>query len=128
MPKLALRTWTQRVFGWSVAGQARQPSKDYAGRIAIVIRSWETYEYTAEDLWHLRSIITEAALSTGSEYAVYLLVDIKDLSQQIHKDPVAYATLLEECVPPELQNIAVLFDKTLLESWYPKVLDHRRVR
>ena len=123
LPKFALRTRKQHV-----AGGTRQPARGRAGRrTAIVIRSWETYEYTPEDLWHLRSITTEAALSTSSDYAVYLLVDIKDTSQEIHKDPAAYATALKNCVPPELQDIAVLFDKTLLESWYPGVPDHRYV-
>jgi hypothetical protein len=72
-------------------------------------------------------MISEAALTTGGEYAVYLLVDIKNKSQNIHKDPAAYAAMLEYCVPEELRSIAILFDETLLESWYPGVVDHRCV-
>ena len=126
-PKFALRTWKQRALRWGIAGRTRRSSSGRAGRTAIVIRSWETYEYTPEDLWYLRSIIAEAALSTGSRYAVYLLVDIKDKSHGIHHNASAYATILQSCVPPELQSIAVLFDGTLLESWYPGVPDHRCV-
>jgi hypothetical protein len=126
--KLALRTWKQRVLGWDVADPPRHPSHHHhPDRTAIVIRSWETYEYTPEDLWYLRSMISEAALTTGGEYAVYLLVDIKNKSQNIHKDPAAYAAMLEYCVPEELRSIAILFDETLLESWYPGVVDHRCV-
>lgn len=123
--KLALRTWKQRVLGWGVDGRLRHSSQHGTGRTAIVIRSWEAYEYTQEDMWYIRSIIVEAALSTGGEYAVYLLVHVKNQSQGIHQDPTAYAMMLERCVPTELQSIAVLFDETLLESWYPGVGDHR---
>ena len=125
--RLALRTWKQRVLGWDLAGPPRHRSSDRAGRTAIVIRSWDTYDYTGEDLWNLRSIIAEAALATGGEYAVYLLVDVKDKSQEVHRDPAAYAAMLEYFVPEELRGIAVLFDETLLESWYPGVVEHRCV-
>jgi hypothetical protein len=37
------------------------------GRQAIVMRAWSTYEYKDEDLWNLRSIITEASLATGGK-------------------------------------------------------------
>jgi hypothetical protein len=47
----------------------------------------------------------------------------KDLPD-IYQNPAAYAAVLE-CVPKELRSIAVLFDETLLENWYPGVVDHR---
>lgn len=43
------------------------PFTSKTGRQAIVMRSWSTYEYKDEDLWNLRSIITEASLATGSK-------------------------------------------------------------
>jgi Protein of unknown function (DUF3405) len=78
-------------------------------------------------MWYLQSIIVEAALAIRGEYAMYLLVDVKNKSQGIREDPVACATMLERCVPTEFQSIAVLFDETSLESWYPEVGDHRCV-
>lgn len=43
------------------------PSTSKTGRQAIVLRTWSTYEYKDEDLWNIRSIITEASLATGSK-------------------------------------------------------------
>jgi hypothetical protein len=78
-------------------------------------------------LWYLRSIIVEAALASRGEYAVYLLVDVKNKSQGIHTDAAAYTAVLEVRVPKEPWSMAVQCDETLLESWYPGVVDHRPV-
>jgi hypothetical protein len=93
-------------------------------RSAIVVRVWSTYKYTPEDMWNLRSLVAETSLATGGEYAVFLLVDVKDKEAGIHNDTKAYDRVLRESVPAEFQDIAVLFDDSLLESWYPDVVEH----
>ena len=70
---------------------------------------------------NIRSLIAEAALSSGGEYAVYLLVHIKDTSKMIFENRTNYEAALEDAVPREFRNIAVLFDESLLRAWYPKV-------
>lgn len=72
-------------------------------------------------------MIVEAALATSSEYSVFLLVNVKKRSPDMYKTRAASAAVLEECVPKELRSIAVLFDETLLESWYLGIVDHRYV-
>ncbi|KEQ91109.1 hypothetical protein AUEXF2481DRAFT_48449 [Aureobasidium subglaciale EXF-2481] len=101
-----------------------RPATDLYHRSAIVIRVWSTYKYTPEDMWNLRSLVAETTLATGGEYAVFLLVDVKDKEAGIHKSAEVYDRVLCEAVPPELQDIAVLFDDSLLESWYPDVVEH----
>ncbi|KAI5240997.1 hypothetical protein E4T42_08204 [Aureobasidium subglaciale] len=101
-----------------------RPATDLYHRSAIVIRVWSTYKYTPEDMWNLRSLVAETTLATGGEYAVFLLVDVKDKEAGIHKSAEVYDRVLREAVPPELQDIAVLFDDSLLESWYPDVVEH----
>ncbi|KAI4757886.1 hypothetical protein E4T52_10006 [Aureobasidium sp. EXF-3400] len=101
-----------------------RPATQTFHRSAIVVRVWSTYKYHPEDMWNLRSLVAETALATGGEYAVFLLVDVKDKEAGIHKDPEAYDRVLRESVPSEFQDIAVLFDDTLLESWYPDVGEH----
>jgi hypothetical protein len=101
----------------------RPASQEYH-RSAIIVRVWSTYKYTPEDLWNLRSLVAETALATGGEYAVFLLVDVKDKEAGIHHDSEAYDRVLREAVPAEFQDIAVLFDDSLLESWYPDVGEH----
>ncbi|RYZ83667.1 MAG: FAD-dependent oxidoreductase, partial [Proteobacteria bacterium] len=51
-------------------------------------------------------------------------LDVKDQEAGIFTDPEAYDRILREAVPPELQDIAVLFDDSLLDSWYPDVVEH----
>ncbi|KEQ70751.1 hypothetical protein M436DRAFT_33990, partial [Aureobasidium namibiae CBS 147.97] len=101
-----------------------RPATQTFHRSAIVVRVWSTYNYHPEDMWNLRSLVAETALATGGEYAVFLLVDVKDNEAGIHTNPEAYDRILREAVPPEFQKIAVLFDDSLLESWYPDVGEH----
>ena len=96
-------------------------------RTAIVLRAWDTYRYTQEDMVHIRSIISEAALGSAGRYAVFLLVHLKqnEHRRQLNKGQKEYDEILNKVVPREFRNMAVLFDETLLESWYEKVEDHR---
>ena len=102
--------------------QARPLSR---GRTAIVLRGWDTYQYTPADLYHIRSLIMEAGLSSGGEYVVFLLVDVKDDERRIFQDARNYQKALDDFVPEQLRSIAVLFDRELLRSWYPNVDEHR---
>jgi hypothetical protein len=93
-------------------------------RTAIVVRTWEHYDYRKDDVINLRSLVVEAALSSGGEYAVFLLVHIKDRSRDIFKNATAYEAALNIAVPLEFRSMAVLFDESLLEAWYPKIKEH----
>jgi len=97
-------------------------------RTALVIRAWRGYNYTPEDMYHLRSLITESSLRSGGEYQVILLVDMRESEENIFASPEAYQLGLEHAgIPPELRSIAVLWDEHLLKSWYPGVPEHRYV-
>lgn len=102
-----------------------QPSR----RTAIVVRVWRGYKYMPEDMYYLRSLVTEAALKSGGEYQVILLVDMKDYEgyePNIFGSEAAYQQGLEDAgVPEEFRSIAILWDNRLLESWYPLVPEHR---
>lgn len=99
-------------------------AREKYGKQAIVLRTWSTYPYTEDDKQNLRSIVAEAALASHGKYIVFLLVDVKDLDGYIHSDDTGYASVLEKFVPQEFRDMAVLFDTTMLESWYPAVLEH----
>ena len=103
----------------NIAAVESRPANQTTGRQSIVIRTWNTYPYTADDKQNLRSIITEAALAKNADYAVFILVDVKDLSLNIHTSPSNYTAELERAVPEEFRDIAVLFDESLQRSWYP---------
>ncbi|KAL2140000.1 hypothetical protein VTI28DRAFT_4394 [Corynascus sepedonium] len=97
---------------------------DHVPRTAIVFRAWEGYNYTSEDLVNLRAIIAETSLRFGGEYTVFILVDVKNKGRKIFSSEENYLRAVEELVPPEFQGMAVLFDETLLQSWYPLIKTH----
>nr|POE49193.1 hypothetical protein CFP56_32343 [Quercus suber] len=109
--------------------QAQEGSpKVKSGRQAIVLRTWSTYDYTPEDYFNIRAIITEASLATSGEYHVFLLVDVKDEDGHlIHSDEEVYQRVLDSSIPLEFRSIAVLFHESLQRSWYEKVDEFRYV-
>ena len=95
-------------------------------RTALVVRSFEGFEYTPDVMWFMRSLITEAALRTGGEYAVVLLLNVQDEGRNIFKSQEDYDDAFEDMnIPPELRSISILWDDHLLQSWYEKVPEHR---
>lgn len=99
-------------------------SKEYKKRNAILLRTYDTKDYTPDNLYHIRSLITELSLHSGAEYEVFLMVQIVDLDKYIFSDPVVYQDALDEYVPREFHNISILFNVPLLEAWYPKAGKH----
>ena len=120
-PRMSMPSLLERLNLGSLASARRQQQ---TGKSAIVVRTWETYKYKKEDMLFLRSLIVESCLSSGGKYSVFLLVDIKDRSRRIFSSTANYEAAIRDIVPPELQSIAVLFDESLLEQWYPKVKEH----
>lgn len=95
-------------------------------RTALVIRAWRGYNYTPEDMYYLRSLVTEAALKSGGEYQVILLVDMRESEENIFKSEERYRLGFNNSgVPKEFESITVLWDDHFLESWYPEVPEHR---
>ncbi|KAK3686934.1 hypothetical protein LTR37_019332 [Vermiconidia calcicola] len=95
----------------------------YHPRTALLIRTWEGYEYTDNDIEAIRALITELSLMTGGEYQVFLFVNVKDLRADIYQNEQFYQDLLKQHVPPELQGISILWNENIFEEWYPKVGD-----
>ena len=95
-------------------------------RTAIVLRSYSGFEYKPETMWMIRSLITEAALQTGGEYAVFLLVDVQGRENGILDTMENYYKAFKDAhIPPELESITVLWDQHMLKSWYYQIEEHR---
>ena len=99
------------------------PSKGSRDRTAVILRGWQGVEYTPELLQSLRSMISELSLHTGGEYAVYLMVEIKDPERHILTSPDSgvYQKALDDIVPREFHNMTILFNQDLLNAWYPEI-------
>ncbi|KAI4246837.1 MAG: hypothetical protein LQ352_006302 [Teloschistes flavicans] len=99
-------------------------SKKYKKRNAILLRTYDTKDYTPDNMYHIRSMVNELSLHSGGEYEVFLVVQIIDLEKKIFSDPKAYQEALDNYVPREFHNISILFNVPLLEAWYPKAGKH----
>ncbi|KAI6081494.1 hypothetical protein F4821DRAFT_274887 [Hypoxylon rubiginosum] len=93
-------------------------------RTAIVLRTWDDYEYTEKRLTWLRTLITEASLQRPGKYQVFFLVNVKDPNIQLEEDDAAYDQALRQFVPEEFRDMALLFNERTLKAWYPLVQEH----
>ncbi|KAH6724971.1 hypothetical protein BKA61DRAFT_40874 [Leptodontidium sp. MPI-SDFR-AT-0119] len=99
-------------------------TKKHLPRNAVVIRSWDTFEYREEDILHLRALISELSLGSGAEYDVHLLVQVKDEpANPIWADADTYQKHLNESVPAEFRDIATLWSETQMLMVYQGIFD-----
>ncbi|KAI1409743.1 hypothetical protein F5Y13DRAFT_203147 [Hypoxylon sp. FL1857] len=100
------------------------PLKGNGDRVAIVLRTWDNYEYTEKRLAWLRALIAEVSLQRDGRYRVFFLVNVKDPNIHLEEDDAAYERALIELVPEEFRDMAVLFNERTLKAWYPLVQEH----
>jgi hypothetical protein len=105
------------------ASASKTDIRQHQARTAVLLRTWEGYDYSETDIMAIRSMIMELALQTGGEYQVFLMVNIKDRSEPIFNDPKAYKRMLRRVVPQELRDIAILWSEEVCERLYPDVGD-----
>lgn len=98
----------------------------YKPRSAVILRAWHDMEWSENLKQNVRSLVTELSLHSGGEYQVFLLIHIKDESIPIYTDDdEVMKEIKARFIPHEFQDMAVLFNEKTLESWYPRVEDHR---
>jgi len=95
----------------------------YHSRTALLIRTWEGYDYTENDIQAIRALVTELSLLSGGEYQVFLFVNVKDKNADIFNNQQVYDDILKQNVPRELQSISILWNERICEEWYPKIGD-----
>ncbi|KAI0173329.1 hypothetical protein GGR52DRAFT_542689 [Hypoxylon sp. FL1284] len=103
--------------------QEETAPKEMGERVAVVLRTWDNYEYTENRLAWLRALIAETVLQRDENYEVYFLVHVKDADVDL-EDDVVYDQVLQETVPEEFRDMALLFNQRTLEAWYPLVEQH----
>jgi len=89
-------------------------------RTAVVLRTWDAYQYSDNQLAWIRAMITELSLDTGGRFQVFTLVNVKDNSLDLFDDHI-YARILQRSVPKEFRDLALLYNEVILREWYPKV-------
>ena len=99
-------------------------SRKYKQRTAIVLRTGESNEWTIDTMQYIRSMIMELSLHSGAEYEVIILVEIQDANAHIFDNDASYQQTLKKTVPNEFKNNTLLFNRQLLDTWYPKAGQH----
>ena len=92
---------------------------DKLPKTAVIVRTWTGYNYKAETILYLRSLIAELALHTGGEYQVFFLVHVKDENLPIWSDPATYARVLRESLPAEFAAMGILWSERQMALIYP---------
>lgn len=105
----------------------QQNRQSYKKKTAIVLRTWDGNEWTIDTMQYVRSQIMELTLHSGAEYEVIILVEVKDITIPIFEDEEAYRQTLLKSVPDEFSDVTILFNRNLLEKWYPKIGVHEYV-
>ena len=101
--------------------EAKKPTRKTSAKLprtAVVIRTWWDYQYTPEDLIYLRSIISELSLSSGGEYIVHFLVQVKDDNAPIWSDDETYDRILQDSIPEEFRGMGTLWSERQMGLMY----------
>lgn len=80
-------------------------------RSAVLIRTWDSYDYEENDLQAIRSLVSELSLQSRGQYEVFLFVHVKDSSLPIWTDRQIYDDVLRQSVPEEFRDMAVLWNE-----------------
>ncbi|TGJ85178.1 hypothetical protein E0Z10_g3604 [Xylaria hypoxylon] len=96
-------------------------STNTESRTAILLRTYTGKDYNENDKQVIRALISEVSLRTGGLYQVYLFVHVKDNAYAIWDDEGTYQYVLQQNVPAEFRDIAVLWNDEAVQAMYPKL-------
>jgi hypothetical protein len=97
--------------------------KKKISRTAVVVRTWDNYEYKEEDVLYIRALIAELSLGSGGEYDVHLLVQVKNETVPVWSDEESYEKHLRRSVPQEFWGMATLWSETQQQMLYKGLFD-----
>ncbi|KAJ2996150.1 hypothetical protein NUW58_g1062 [Xylaria curta] len=103
------------------AETASSGPKDAESRTALLLRTYTGKDYNENDKQVIRSLVTELSLRTGGLYQVYLFVHVKDNAYAIWDDEGTYQYVLQQNVPAEFRDIAILWNDEAVQAMYPKL-------
>ena len=103
------------------SAEEQETTRKGLNRTAILIRTWDSYEYQENDLQAIRSVVSELSLQSRGQYEVFLFVHVKDVSIPIWTDQEVYDRVVRESVPEEFRDMTVLWNEARCADAYPNV-------
>ncbi|THV90589.1 hypothetical protein D6D22_05159 [Aureobasidium pullulans] len=92
--------------------------KKLLARQAVVIRTWQDFQYDDEDMFYLRALVNELSLQSGGEYTVHFLVHVKDNDLPIWSDDFTYQRVLNDSLPLEFRGMGTLWSERQMSLIY----------
>ncbi|KAI1500823.1 hypothetical protein F5X99DRAFT_385092 [Biscogniauxia marginata] len=99
----------------------RKAKTSTEARSALLLRTYTGKEYNENDKQVIRSLISELSLRTGGQYQVFLFVHVKDTAYAIWDDESIYQAVLNQNVPAEFRDIAILWNDEATQGMYTKL-------
>nr|POE94481.1 hypothetical protein CFP56_16721 [Quercus suber] len=90
-------------------------------RTAVVLRAWNGFKWTADDIYNTRAIFAELSLSTGSRYEVFILLHVRNSSDTLPIDDQTLEDVKKKFVPKELVGLTEMWSYSDVEAAYPEV-------
>jgi hypothetical protein len=97
--------------------------KELLNRTVVLIRTWNTFQYDAEDMFYLRALVNELSIQSGTEYVVHFLVHVKDDNAQIWADEDTYQRVLDDALPAEFKGMGSLWSERQMGLIYGGVAE-----
>ncbi|GAP84672.1 hypothetical protein SAMD00023353_1102120 [Rosellinia necatrix] len=96
-------------------------SEGTESRTAVLLRTYTGKDYNENDKQVIRSLVTELSLRTGGLYQIFLFVHVKDNAYAIWDDEGTYQYVLQQNVPAEFRDIAILWNDEAVQAMYPRL-------
>ncbi|KAI9664789.1 MAG: hypothetical protein M1821_006237 [Bathelium mastoideum] len=87
-------------------------------RTAVIIRTWQDFQYDEEDLMYLRALISELSIASSAEYEFHFLIHVKDNDLPIWSDKQEYERVLNESLPEEFRGMGTLWSERQMGLFY----------
>ncbi|GAB1744013.1 hypothetical protein NU219Hw_g1052t1 [Hortaea werneckii] len=89
----------------------KEANRNKLPRTAVIIRTWDDYQYDNEDIMYLRALINELSLYSSGQYTVHFLIHVKDVNLQIWADEDTYQATLDAALPAEFRGMGTLWSE-----------------
>ncbi|KAK5135837.1 hypothetical protein LTR08_004485 [Meristemomyces frigidus] len=90
-------------------------------RTAVVLRAWDGFEWTDDDIRNARALVVELALFSAGKYELFILLHVRDASDALPKLNENLEDVKLRFVPPAFVNMTELWTYADVEAAYPEV-------
>lgn len=87
-------------------------------RQAVVIRIWDSFEWSDMVILNFRAMINELSLRSGGEYDLHFLMHVKNDQIPIWASKTVHQAIIDRSVPAEFRGLVTLWSEQQMELIY----------